>query len=244
MYRVYLVDDEPLALSHLVNTFPWQEHAFEVIGKETDAQIAMREILSLVPDVVFTDIHMGKMSGLKLVETLKERGCQALFVIVSAYDRFEYVRQFMLLEGFDYLIKPVEATQCEELLGRLRNKLETSSGKPKKPPTTSPELNLILAYLQQNYKQKQSLAEISQLFTVSPNYVCRLFSKHLGTTFSKYLTKIRMENATKLLHESTKSVVEIADLCGYEDYFYFCRVFKAEFNCTPTQYRLSGEQHL
>ena len=238
MFRVYLVDDEALALHHLVTTFPWEEHEFEVIGSQTDPLLAIEEIMEKAPDVVFTDIHMGKMSGLEMVETLKEKGCEAIFVIVSAYDNFEYARKFILLEGFDYLIKPVEITQCVELLTRLQGKLKKTGKKNKKPTTPSIELNLIVAYLQENFQEKQSLAQISQLFAINSNYVCRLFSKHLGTTFSKYLTKVRMENAGKLLLESDKNVMEIAALSGYDDYFYFCRVFRTTFGCTPTQYRL------
>lgn len=239
MSSVYLVDDEPLALLHLINTFPWGEHEFEIVGSQTDARAAMQEILSLAPDVVFTDIHMGQMSGLKLIEELKEQDCRSLFVVVSAYDRFEYVRRVLLMEGFDYLIKPVENTQCVELLARLRERLDKGSNKKKRPSTSSPELNQILAHLSQHYMQKQTLTQIAQQFCISPNYVCRLFSKHLGTTFSSHLTKLRMENAAALLRGSEKSVKETAALSGYDDYFYFCRVFRDTYGCTPTQYRTS-----
>lgn len=242
MYRVYLVDDEPLALSHLVGTFPWQEHEFEVCGSSTEPQAAQREILALAPDVVFTDVHMGQMSGLALIEALQGQGCDALFVVISAHDKFEYARKLIRMEGFDYLIKPVEETQCADLLGRLRKRLDEQDGKKQRPVTASADLNLILVHLQRYFMHKQSLSQIAQQFSISANYICRLFSKHLNTTFSNYLSKLRMDHAAKLLVESELSVKETAAQSGYEDYFYFCRVFRDTHGCTPTQYRQKNRE--
>lgn len=237
MYRVYLVDDEPLALSNLQKGFPWQEHAFEVVGATTDPLTAQREIPALVPDVVFTDIHMAQLNGLSMIQQLKDTGCESIFVVVSAYDRFDYARRLIQMEGFDYLIKPVEARQCEELLTRLKDRLDNQTGKKRRPVTTSADLNHILSHLQSNFMHKQSLQAIAQQFNISPNYICRLFSKHLNTTFSSYLSRLRMEYAANLLKNSEKTVKEAAALSGYDDYFYFCRVFRDTYGCTPTQYR-------
>lgn len=237
MYRVYIVDDEPLALCHLTALFPWQEHAFDVCGSNTSPTAAMREILLFSPDVVFTDIHMAQMGGLDLITSLKAEGCEALFVVVSAYDKFEYVQRLLRMEGFDYLIKPVEETQCADLLDRLRQRLDARGEKKHRPATASTDLNRILCYLQLNFMHRQTLAQIAQQFSISPNYICRLFSKHLNTTFSNHLSKIRMEHAARLLLESDLSVKQTAAQSGYDDYFYFCRVFRDTYACTPTQYR-------
>lgn len=244
MYRVYFVDDEPLALRHMLSLFPWQEHAFEVCASHTSPTAALREILALSPDVVFTDIHMAQMGGLELITSLKAEGCEALFVVVSAHDKFEYAQRLLRMEGFDYLIKPVEATQCADLLSRLRQRLDARGEKPQRPATASADLNLILSHLQRNFMHRQTLSNIAQQFSISPNYICRLFSKHLNTTFSSCLSKIRMEHAARLLCESELSVKETAAQSGYDDYFYFCRVFRDTYGCTPTQYRQQARDSL
>ena len=241
MYLAYLLDDEPLALSHIEKTFPWQEHNFDVVGRSTDPALARADILKLVPDVVFIDIQMGPVNGLDLIENLRQAGCAAFFVVVSAHDRFDYARKLMRLDGFDYLIKPVEKKQCSALLTELKAKLDKKSQTDHRPNTMSIELNMIMTYLCKNFAHKQSLTLISQQFSVHPNYICRLFSKHLNTTFSSYLTGLRMAHATQLLQTSDKSVKEIALASGYDDYFYFCRVFRETYGCTPTHYR--GKAH-
>lgn len=236
MYSVYLVDDEPLVLTYM-KKLPWREHEFEVTGTFTDPKEALARMQSATPDVLFTDIHMAPMDGLELIRQSKDEGLNAIFVVVSAYDKFEYARTVIQLEGFDYLIKPVAYAQYADLMARLKAKLDKASGKLERPTTMSVELNQILKYLKKNFAQKHSLGQVAQQFNIHPNYICRLFSKHLGTTFSSYLTTLRMEHALSLLKTTEKSVKEIAALSGYDDYFYFCRVFREVNGCTPTQYR-------
>ena len=101
----------------------------------------------------------------------------------------------------------------------------------------NPTLNAIIQHLNRNLVQKSNLTQLAQQFNISPNYICSLFSKHLGTTYSAYLTKIRMEQAARLLAGTDAPVKEIALKSGYEDYFYFCRVFREYHGATPTQFR-------
>lgn len=240
MYTAYLVDDEPMVLNYMRLSVEWAENNFLVAGQSSDPLTALDEILLLKPNVVFTDIQMPRMDGLELIQSLKEKGCQAEFVVVSAYDKYTYVRQLILLEGFDYLIKPVEKEQMAELFTRLCGKLMKTQDSPKKPVTASPELNRILEYLSLHFMDKQSLNQIAERFAINPNYICRLFAKYVETTFSTYLQKLRMTHASFLLRTTDHSIKEISAQSGYDDYFYFCRVFKETYGVTPTQFR-SGQ---
>ena len=237
MYRVYLVDDEALILSDMERSIPWYEHDFQLAGSSTDPRLALHEIFLLKPDAVFTDIKMPGMSGFELVRALREKELECEVVIVSAYEDFDYARQAIQLEGFDYLIKPVEATQFAQLLDRLRKRLERRYPHRNLPATQSAELNAIIQHLNAGLKEKSSLSQLAARFNISPNYICGLFSRHLGTTYSAYLTKIRMELAARLLSTTDKPVKEIAMESGYDDYFYFCRVFREFHSVTPTRYR-------
>lgn len=239
MFSAYLVDDEVLVLSDMLNSIPWIENNFMVIGSSSKPTTAFDEIVELKPDVVFTDIKMPGKTGLELIRDLKESGVTSEFVVVSAYEKFEYAKELIQLQGFDYLIKPIDENQYEELLKRLYGKLGEKYAERKTPTTPSEDLNSIIKYLNKNICQKHTLQQIAKQFCISPNYICQLFSKHLQTTYSNYLTELRMTRATKLLKSTARPVKEVAALSGYDDYFYFCRVFRTHFRCTPTQYRES-----
>ncbi len=240
MYNVYLVDDEPLVLEDMKTSIPWQEYAFGIAGASTDPLAAREEILALQPEAVFTDIRMPTLSGLELIGTLREAGMECEFVLISAHESFEYARQLILHGGFDYLIKPVERIQYDTLLPRLLARLEQRYPRKGLISTPSPELNDILRHLHRNLSQKHSLGELADAFNFSTGHICHLFTKHLGTTFSAYLTALRMETAARLLQGTTKPVKVIAAETGYEDYFYFCRVFRETYAMPPTRYRREG----
>ena len=238
MYRAYVVDDEPLVLEGFIKMPGFAESGYIVAGSAIDPLKASKEIRKTIPDVVFTDLKMPGCSGIELMEDLTRSGIDCEFVIVSAYGEFEESRRFFKMKGFDYLVKPVSDYDLLELLSRLSNKLAGKKpGRGILDETPSPELNMILADLRENFASKQTLEALSVKYKINQNYICHLFSRHLGTTFVSYMTMLRMDEAANLLKNTQKSVKEIAGKCGYNDYFYFCRVFREYYHCAPTVFR-------
>jgi len=72
---------------------------------------------------------------------------------------------------------------------------------------------------------------------ISPYYLSHLFREELNITFLEYLTMVRMEEAKKLLKDTSLSIVAIASQVGYEDASYFSKVFKKYVGISPAQYR-------
>jgi len=241
MYQAYFVDDEPLALDMFTKRQAFVECGFGVAGASTDPVEAMVEIRALSPGVVFADLKMPRLTGIEMMERLRSDGCKAEFVIVSVYAELADVRRFFTSHGFDYLLKPAGDHDLVNVLLRLTSKLQSAPPRADRV-TPSKELNEILAYLQDYSAMRHTLESISTKWNVNPNTVCNLFAKYLNTTFVAYLTEIRMKNAEDLLLGTDKPVKEIAYICGYSDYFYFCRVFKERRGCAPTRFRESGGQ--
>lgn len=239
MHTFYLVDDEPLALELLRGNPAFLAGGYELVGASTNALTALDEIRAQQPDVVITDLLMPGLSGIQLMETLRDGGSTAEFVMVSAYGDFSQVRRFFTSHGFDYLIKPVSDHDLVDLLLRLSGKLGGRVPQISQL-TASKELNEILTFLRAYPAMRHTLESLGQRFSFHPNYICNLFAKYLQTTFSAYMTELRMEKARELLCQTDKPIKEIAIICGYNDYFYFCRVFREQHSRTPTAYREKG----
>jgi len=240
MYKAYFVDDELLVLESFMSNPVFLECGFLNAGYSTSPLEAVDAIIKTEPDVVFTDLKMPQQSGVELMEELQNREFDGEFVIISAYREFEEARRFFTMHGFDYLIKPVVDTDLLLMLEKLSDKLSKKQAKSSKiKETPSPELNKITEYLSKHLSEKQSLESVCTEFDLKPNYVCRLFSRYMGTTFTAYITTQKMEKAALLLATTLKAVKEISSLCGYNDYFYFCRVFRERYGCTPSAYRES-----
>lgn len=95
----------------------------------------------------------------------------------------------------------------------------------------------MVTYIEEHYTENLYLKDLSEHFYLSFTYCCDLFRKHMGTTFSKYLTELRMKKAAELLRDSSATIEDISFQCGYNDYSYFNKVFKKQYSCTPSQYR-------
>lgn len=97
--------------------------------------------------------------------------------------------------------------------------------------------DIIASYLQKHYQEKLSLALIAEKFNYSKNQVINLFKRRFDTTPFSYIQQVRLQHAQQLLAETSKSVYDIAFECGFNDYSYFYRIFTAQYNVSPTQWR-------
>lgn len=91
-------------------------------------------------------------------------------------------------------------------------------------------------YIGQNVKEHLSLNEVAAVFGISPNYLSQLFKKYNDTGFNEYVTYCKINEAKKLLEDSSLKVYEIAEMLGFESAFYFSKVFKKVEGCSPTEY--------
>lgn len=97
----------------------------------------------------------------------------------------------------------------------------------------------ILEFIHDNFTTEISIQSLSERFYLSPNYLCHLFKKEVGENFIEYISRLRIQYACKLLAETDLAIKHIGEKCGFNDYFYFTRIFKRIVSQTPTQYRES-----
>lgn len=93
------------------------------------------------------------------------------------------------------------------------------------------------AYIQKNYSNNITIAEIAKAVYLTPTYLCALFKKEKGETINDYITKIRIQNAIWLLKDQKLKLYEISQKVGYDDPNYFAKVFKKITGNNPSEYR-------
>ena len=92
-------------------------------------------------------------------------------------------------------------------------------------------------YIDENYEKELTLDSVARKIAISPYYLSKLFKDEIGENFIEYLTRLRINQAKKLLEENRFSIKEICMLVGYSDPNYFSRIFKKIEGVTPTEYR-------
>lgn len=116
MIKAVLIDDEYIVVEGLKSIINWNELGVEVIGTAADGISGLELIENEKPDIIFTDITMPRMNGLTLIEKAKKVVPDAVFIIFSGYNEFEYARKAISLGVIDYLDKPVTINKVEDTL--------------------------------------------------------------------------------------------------------------------------------
>lgn len=131
--RIVIVEDEIAirdGLEKMINANT--EHT--VIGTCKGGLEGIAFIKEHSPDLVITDIRMNGMSGLEMLEVLKEQHVEIYSIIISGYAEFEYARKALSLGAEEYLLKPVSVDALQENLERIESKLVQSQFQIVKKP--------------------------------------------------------------------------------------------------------------
>lgn len=103
LLTMILVDDEPIILKGLLETYDWARMGFRVVGAAKNGEAALELIREKQPDVVLTDVRMKRMDGLTLIERARAEGAKSSFVVISAYRDFEYAQKACQNGALSYL---------------------------------------------------------------------------------------------------------------------------------------------
>lgn len=127
--RVFMADDEPLALSRLAALLSAMPDV-EIVGTARDGNEAAEEIRRLRPDLVFLDVRMPGQGGIALARSLQALpGLELIFV--TAFDQFAL--EAFDVDAVDYLLKPVEANRLSTALIRARRRKAQGVGRDESP---------------------------------------------------------------------------------------------------------------
>ncbi|MEW9502203.1 response regulator [Jeotgalibacillus marinus] len=121
MYKVLLVDDEPLIIEGMKALIPWEDYGLEIAGEAYDGSHALQLLQENTFDIMITDIKMPKMTGLELIFHCKELNKDTKYIVLSGFQEFEYIKKGLKLGIENYLLKPVNE---EELINTIENVIE------------------------------------------------------------------------------------------------------------------------
>ncbi len=99
----------------------------------------------------------------------------------------------------------------------------------------------VRSYIDYHYAESIRIQDLAERFGFNYSYLSIIFKKFMALSPNEYIISRRLEEAKFLLQETNQMTVkEIAQAVGYEDQYYFSRIFKANTGCTPTAFRRSA----
>lgn len=105
------------------------------------------------------------------------------------------------------------------------------------PDTVDPLMNEALRRIQQRALGNFSLKSVADALLLSPSQLTQKFSKQFGKKPIDYVTELRLQQAQRLLRETSMPLSAIASRCGYDNEYYFSRIFKQKMDIPPSKYR-------
>jgi two-component system, response regulator YesN len=246
-YSVLLVEDEQWVRKGLRRKIEELSLGFEVRAEAMDGLEALQIMEELGPDLLVTDIRMPAMDGLELIRNAFFAYPGTASIIVSGYGDFEYARKAIKYEVKDFLLKPVSSEALAEALSSVRIKLDAQAEKalcdmPSGGLLSNQEeiAKTLEVYIRENFRRDIRLGEISEKLGITTDYLSKAFKRHTGETPLKHIIKLRMNEAKQLLASNPSlDVRTVGEIVGYEDQFYFSRVFKIHVGLYPSEYRSS-----
>lgn len=118
MYKILIVDDERnerMGLMKLIHRYNYPLEVIQAKNGEEALEIFSKENI----DILLTDIKMPFMNGIELIEAIHKQGGSPICIIYSAYGEFEYAQNAIALGVLQYLLKPINLKDFENLFTKV-----------------------------------------------------------------------------------------------------------------------------
>lgn len=139
------------------------------------------------------------------------------------------------ISGIKYYLEFINV--LDDLAKSENQTMLSNSSAEKEDFHNSDKIKKVYEYIQENFAETITLAEISELVNMSPVSFNRFIKKRTGKTFITYINDTRISFASGWLLETELSIGEIAFKCGFNNIANFNRLFKKSKNCTPKEFR-------
>ena len=241
MLKVLIVEDEEMIRRGIVLTVDWAALGCVVVGQAANGLEGLEAARRLKPSLIITDVKMPQMDGLEMLRQLREEGCTAHVIVLTAYDDFPYVQSALRLGAVDYLLKPFHDGELEKAITQLQQRFE--SGPPEEEPIGRPGekskyVMEAIDYIRRHYNDPGiCVGTIAQSLSLSEGYLSHTFKKETDCTVLSYLTRYRIQKAMELLKDCRVKVYQVAEQVGYRDIAYFSATFKKITGMSPSEYQ-------
>jgi len=247
MYRLLIVDDEPLMRRGIKLLADLKRLGIEEVHEASNGNEAMVLMNQVTFDIILLDINMPQMDGLTFAEKAKKLQPKVRICIITGYDYFEYAQKALKAGVEDYILKPVSKTDIEEVLNKMI-KLITNESVHAEIETlktnvsedldhTNLEVKLKNEVASNIYEPDFSLVALAEIMGFSTGHLSNIFKSIYGIPFKDYVIKQRMDRAKVLLLTTDMKNYEISREIGIEDVNYFATRFKKTTQLTPKQYK-------
>lgn len=116
--KTLIVDDERHAREAIRMLIDWSRYGIRTVLEAESVEEAVRLIDTENPEIIFTDMVMPGHDGIELLSWISAKAPASKIIVVSGYKDFYYVRNTVKFGGLDYVLKPIDPDQIQEVLDK------------------------------------------------------------------------------------------------------------------------------
>ena len=166
---------------------------------------------------------------------------EMFYIICEFFEMFQEDPKKILVRSYrpyNRLICMVSLTEVKEWVGELQQDLVAYIANEEKKDYPR-ILSQARKYIDRHYAEEISLTEVAGEVNLNRSYFSTLFKQHFNMGFTEYVNQKRIERAKALLKDTGLKINEISRNVGYQNIYYFSRIFKKITSMTPVEYKNS-----
>lgn len=160
--KVLIVDDEYLIRNLLRMRIDWEQQGLTIIGEASNAYEALDLVDQQRPDIIFTDIYMPSINGIEFSAMVLEKYPDIRIVIVTGHDEFEYAHQSIKMGIFDFILKPIRASDLLNVIDKLKCRIYEERTRAKELEKLKEDLERNFPYLREKYLYQWIKGDLSK----------------------------------------------------------------------------------
>ncbi|SEN07287.1 Helix-turn-helix domain-containing protein [Lihuaxuella thermophila] len=221
MFKILIADDEAVERQALKMLISSRVIDAEVVGEAENGRRAIELAKELKPDLIMMDIKMPGIDGVEAVKEIKQLHPQTKFIMVSAFDTFEYARQVMQQGVKEYLLKPSRKSEIIRAVERTLAEMKREREEKEEQDSLRKKLQQALGLIQSGLVPREPASTDPPVFLCDDPKVQSMMNKAKQFIDDHYMKGVSLE--------------DVAGHVGLSPY-YFSKLFKEWFQVTFTDY--------
>nr|WP_294493610.1 response regulator [uncultured Anaerosporobacter sp.] len=234
MYKLLIVDDEPLVQIGIKSIINWNEFGIDICGTAENGKQAFEYIGEYMPEIVITDIRMPIMNGLELIKNCRELyGKLPLFIILTSYEDFSFIKEAIKYGIIDYLVKlELTAESLREVLQKALQILEEQNNTASIPKTETAfkafHDKFFISLLHNLFKSNDEFHEEAKALSI--DFKAKSYAVSLCNIIPEQVEKLNPQKAMDLYFSAMEMLQNIVSkyvtcYCTSLDTKHFCIIF-------------------
>ncbi|MDQ6595659.1 response regulator [Bacillus salipaludis] len=163
MVKILLVDDEALERKAIGKMIQKSVEDVEVIGEAPNGRKAVELAVELNPDIIFMDIKMPGMDGVQAVKEIKKLNAAIKFIMVSAFNTFEYAKEVMQQGVKEYILKPSRKQDILDSLARVSSEIQEERKQQEEQQSLRESLNRAVTLAQKEWVSSLIINQVQDI---------------------------------------------------------------------------------